>query len=105
MRISDWSSDVCSSDLFAFERVISARAGDFMFITRRHRSGYLARRVDVTGVDRIHRRPERRDAQAGIAALVRPEDRLPDEAVARAIDPQQGQPGRLQAQRGAVVVV
>src|SRR3546814_4284500 len=32
MRISDWSSDVCSSDLFVYTRVVSANHAGFVTI-------------------------------------------------------------------------
>src|SRR3546814_21114589 len=52
MRISDWSSDVCSSDLFsqAVENVQTANFdGPFSVIYAPRTSGTLDRLVDTTG--------------------------------------------------------
>src|SRR3546814_16761048 len=93
MRISDWSSDVCSSDLIDFRRAIEgnavARVGDEHQFARRigdpRRHRIAVARVEVGAVDRqcevkgnllalggetlARKRPRRRIGQADVVEL------------------------------------
>src|SRR3546814_1284115 len=65
MRISDWSSDVCSSDLAAqltkTTRVVSSTDSDFIDITVQSRKAELAARIANRFVDSLQKmRSQRR---------------------------------------------
>src|SRR3546814_7120758 len=44
MRISDWSSDVCSSDLVTCSRLAEASVGCLLFLNGRHLTGVAVKR-------------------------------------------------------------
>src|SRR3546814_2563017 len=69
MRISDWSSDVCSSDLFETEHVADAiEIGPARFL------------VDANGAVALDVRmaADRRDARAGLAIVALEEEQIGD---------------------------
>src|SRR3546814_1357121 len=47
MRISDWSSDVCSSDLFRAERPNALWVSDFTYVSTWQGFAYVAFVIDV----------------------------------------------------------
>src|SRR3546814_1224336 len=52
MRISDWSSDVCSSDLVACFRQQRARLGDIVNAVERQKGGVRGRQMRVRSEER-----------------------------------------------------
>src|SRR3546814_3934277 len=57
MRISDWSSDVCSSDLLRPERRHARQRGDAMLV---HRPDHVTRGEIIEWIDAGARRPGRK---------------------------------------------
>src|SRR3546814_15736184 len=55
MRISDWSSDVCSSDLVTCSRLAEASVGCLLFLNGRHLTGVaVTREVEGNLVADLH---------------------------------------------------
>src|SRR3546814_12023061 len=60
MRISDWSSDVCSSDLLLPRRGLQRGAAGDQRVRRRRSGGDILARVDDPGADVGDQLPDRR---------------------------------------------
>src|SRR3546814_13559282 len=69
LRISDWSSDVCSSDLVLTLVTGAAGAGGFMGLAGRHARNGLLRYGDAT-VDRLRLRRDRQSVVSGKGVCV-----------------------------------
>src|SRR3546814_1746929 len=80
MRISDWSSDVCSSDLFAWrhvEHALESAAEEGIAVVSRLAGYVLYRQACLVRVaQRIERRLQAHDADIGKDAALRLEQRV-----------------------------
>src|SRR3546814_20035101 len=76
MRIIDWSSDVCSSDLFAEigQQLVARCVGDDLEATRANRLGIVAR-ARVSGRGRLDRLGHRSRGRVGDEFVARSDER------------------------------
>src|SRR3546814_10166573 len=75
MRISDWSSDVCSSDLFPFPATFSVKGEALSHCAR-----FRLLETETLGSTRTHEDPDRRPAGCQRPGTVRMQERNLDRA-------------------------